>query len=287
MRSLVSRKATNKNVKNNTIMAKFLYPPIYNGDLLVNSDLIVRGRTSLRHLYVTGNLDISGNIDVSGNLTMVGNADLTGDLMMAGNADLSGNLTMVGDADLSGNLTIVGSIDLSGNVTAVGNVDISGNIVSRGTISASKFLPGQIVNMEMKSYTEIAQETVLTIPPSEAVSLFTNPYQYTPKFATSYVIIEYQTEYSLIGGGNDGINAYINVIDGVVNTTVGESWQRWINTSGGGTRSSVMFPIVGRYTNSSLTTKQITVSVNNATDADNITVQGNKSTWLKITEIGR
>ena len=73
-------------------------------------------------------------------------------------------------------------------------------------------------------------------------------------------------------------------VDGV---SYGESWQWWLNAAGGGTRSSVMFPIVARYTNANTTAKSIVVKVYNHTDADTVTVSGNTSTWLKITEIGR
>jgi cytoskeletal protein CcmA (bactofilin family) len=269
MRSLVSHKATNKNVKNNTIMAKFLYPPIYNGDLLVISDLIVRGRTSLRNLFITGNLDISGNIDLSGNFT----AD--------GDIDVSGNMTMVGDYDLSGNLSMVGDYDLSGNLSTVGNLDVSGNITCRNTIVASKFVAGQVINMAIKSYSELGQSGTTNIAADVTTDLFT--YSYTPKNATSFLIIEYQTEYKLNGGTNDDIEAFVYV-DGV---SYGESWQWWLNAAGGGTRSSVMFPIVARYTNTNTTAKSIVVKVYNHTDADTVTVSGNTSTWLKITEIGR
>jgi len=271
MRSIVSHKAMNKNVKNNTVMAKFLYPPIYNGDLLVNADLIVRGKSSFRDLYITGNLDISGNIDLSGNFT----AD--------GDVDLSGNMTMVGDYDLSGNMNMVGDYDLSGNISTFGNLDVSGNITCRNTIVASKFVAGQVINMEIKSYSELGQAGTTAITTGVTTNLFT--FSYTPKNATSFLIIEYQSEYKLGGAGNDDIAAFV-FVDGV---SYGESWQWWLaaDAGGGGTRSSVMFPIVARYTNTNTTAKSIIVKVYNNTDADTVTVTGNTSTWLKITEIGR
>lgn len=271
MRSIVSHKAMNKNVKNNTVMAKFLYPPIYNGDLYVVSDFIVRGKSSLRDLYITGNLDISGNIDLSGNFTV------------DGDVDISGNMTMVGDYDLSGNMNMVGDYDLSGNISTFGNLDVSGNITCRNTIVASKFVAGQVINMAIKSYSELGQTGTTTITTGVTTNLFT--YSYTPKNATSYLIIEYQSEYKLNGAGNDDITAFV-FVDGA---SYGESWQWWYaaDVGGAGTRSSVMFPIVARYTNTNTTAKSIIVKVYNNTDADTVTVTGNTSTWLKITEIGR
>jgi hypothetical protein len=67
---------------------------------------------------------------------------------------------------------------------------------------------------------------------------------------------------------------------------ISSTYQHWIDAAGGGSRSGAIFPIVGRYTNSSTSPKPISVNVINSTD-DIVTVQSNNSTWLKITEIGR
>ncbi len=80
MRALVNRKVTNKNVKSNDILAKFLYPPIFNGDLIVYSDLFVKGTTHLTNLDVSGNLYVSKNVDVSGNTVLDGDLDVSGNI---------------------------------------------------------------------------------------------------------------------------------------------------------------------------------------------------------------
>jgi hypothetical protein len=69
--------------------------------------------------------------------------------------------------------------------------------------------------------------------------------------------------------------------------TITLPYQNLVNSEGGGTRSGVLFPLVGRYTNTNTSSKILTVDLYNATDADTITVNSDNSTWLKITEIAR
>ena len=213
MRALVNRKVTNKNVKSNDILAKFLYPPIFNGDLIVYSDLFVKGTTHLT------------------------------------------------------------------------NLDVSGNITSDQSIVAQKFVTGQIANIQILNKTDIGQATTTTVNSAATGTIFT--YSYTPKCANSYIVVEYQTKYAFGGAGADSLTAYAIVNDGS-DRTVGQTYQQWVNTQGGGTRSGTIFPIVGRYSNANKTAKNIIVKLQNDTDSDAVTVTGDDiMTFLKITEIGK
>lgn len=249
MRALVNRRVTNKNVKSNNVLAKFLYPPIFNGDLIVVSDLYVNGSTHLTNLDVSGNLRVSKNVDVSGNFVLDG------------------------------------SLDVSGNIVLDGDIDVQGNVASDESIVAQKFVTGQIANMKILNKSDIGQAATITIGAGVTTTLFT--YSYTPKCANSYIVIDYQTIYSLIGAAADNIRAYAYVNDGTDNR-VGETYQQWNNGQGGGTRSGTIFPIVGRYSNANKTAKTIRVDVYNQTDTDTMTVTGNDiMTFLTITEIGK
>jgi hypothetical protein len=108
---------------------------------------------------------------------------------------------------------------------------------------------------------------------------------FTPKYSNSYLIIEYQTNYSLAGNGDDAAFGFLKVND----VRISQTYQKWVATTagGGGTRSGVLFPLIGRYTNENTTTKTIDVDLYNGTVGDPITVSSDISTWLKITEIGR
>ena len=236
MRALVNRRVTNKNVKSNNVLAKFLYPPIFNGDLIVVSDLYVNGTTHLA------------------------------------------------DLDLSGNLYVAENVDISGNTILDGTLDVSGNTTCDQSIVAQKFVTGQVANMRILNKTDIGQLATTTIAPSVTTSLFS--YSYTPKCASSFIVVEYQTKYAFGGGGADNLKAFAIVNDGA-NNTVGETYQQWVEAQGGGTRSGTIFPIVGRYSNTNKTAKTIRVEVQNNTDADTLTITGNDiMTFLKITEIG-
>jgi hypothetical protein len=135
----------------------------------------------------------------------------------------------------------------------------------------------------MFSNTDLGQ-TYKTIASKATVNIFTM--SYTPKYSNSYLIFEYHSVYYLGGAGGDEAWAYLNVNDGT-GTRISQSYKTWVNTQGGGTRSSVLFPLTGRYTNTNTTAKTISVDLYNNTDADTINVNSDISTWLKITEVGR
>ena len=182
------------------------------------------------------------------------------------------------DIDVSGNIVLDGDIDVSGNL------DVSGNITSHQSIVAQKFVTGQIANMQILNKTNISQAASITIAPTVTTTIFT--YSYTPKCANSYIVVEYQTKYAFGGAGADSLTAYVIVNDGS-DHTVGQTYQQWVNTQGGGTRSGTIFPIVGRYSNGNKTAKNIIVKLQNDTDSDAVTVTGDDiMTFLKITEIG-
>ena len=63
-----------------------------------------------------------------------------------------------------------------------------------------------------------------------------------------------------------------------------------VNDNGNGTsgRSGVLFPLMGRYTNSSTSAKQIQVGARRDSADDSITIDNSAtSMWLRITEVAR
>ena len=205
----------------------------------------------------------------------------TGDLIVDRDLYVSRN-TYLNNLNISGDLTVAGNTSLQ-TLQVADNVDISGSVLSYGTIHAEQYLPGQIVNVVMLDMNDLGQTVkIIGSGITDTIFLFT----YYPKIANSYLLIEYQTSYSLVGGASDSMYAYLNVYDSD-NHRISTTYQQWNNAQGGGTRSGTIFPIVGRYTNEDTTSKTIRVDVYNHTDADNVTIQSNDSTWLKITEIGR
>jgi len=246
IRTVASKRSINQVLQSKNTLAQFAQPVYYNGNLSIHQDL-----------WVGGNEQLNGNLSIGGNLTV-------------------SYLTVRNNEQVNGNLTVNGNEQIGGNLTVTGNVDTT------GTISARTFLPGQVINVSMLTNANLPTMTRTITPSPTATNVFS--ITFTPKYSNSYLIVEFQTVYSLIGAGSDNSFAYLYVNDGT-DYQIGKTYQQWNNTSG--TRSGVLFPLVGRYTNSNTSAKTIRVDLHNQTDADPITLESDISTWLKITEIGR
>jgi len=268
---------------------------LYDGTTFdVLAHMAVDGTSSLQDVNVLGKLDVSGNTDISGNLSIVGNVtangttslqdlNVFGNLDVSGNTDISGNLSIVGNVTANGttslqDVNVLGKLDVDGNTDLSGNLAIAGNVTANGTILAQQFLPGQVINVSMLGSDDIPQGDV-NAAGNTTTSLFS--YSYTPKNTTSYLLIEYQSKFDIDDSDiDDSAQAGIFVEGAQISYT----YQNFHPTDG--FRTSIMFPIVGRYTNSSTAAKSIQVKISSLCD-DVITVKGDTSTWLKITEIAR
>jgi hypothetical protein len=202
-----------------------------------------------------------------------------------GDANVEKNLTVYGNEDVKGDLTVGGNLTVDGNLsvqdlTVRGNEQVNGNVNVTGTVLANTFFPGQVINMAMLSNTDLGQ-TEKTVAAAATTNIFS--LSYTPRYSNSYLILEYQSVYYLNGAGTDQAYAYLKVNS----DRISQTYHKWLEAEGGGARSGVLFPLIGRYTNTNTTTKTIAVDLYNGTDADPITVNSDLSTWLKITEIAR
>jgi hypothetical protein len=108
-------------------------------------------------------------------------------------------------------------------------------------------------------------------------------YTYTPISASSYIIVEVNGVYSVSGANGDDWYSQITV----AGNEVGYNHQIWTNGTGGGTRSGVLFPLMGRYTNGSSSAKIIAINVKKGTSDDTLTVYSDVGFWLKVTEIAQ
>ena len=151
-------------------------------------------------------------------------------------------------------------------------------------------------------------------------------YQYTPILSSSYILVEYNTEYTTYRNNNIVNNtltteSYVSVLK-MYNTSIAPTWSGDISsstialncqvhtptgTTQLGMRSGTMFPLMGRYTNTDLTPKyaivaSLIISDNSSTVNDLLIFRkasgstfstipvfaGNEpTTWMKITEIAR
>jgi hypothetical protein len=108
---------------------------------------------------------------------------------------------------------------------------------------------------------------------------------YTPKSSSSYLWIEFDAHYDFNGGTT--VDDYFSRIT-VGGSTIIEKNQIFLNAPGGGTRSGVLFPISGRYTNTSTSGIAITVQARRGTADDDLRVFGSSTSgYMRIQEIGR
>jgi hypothetical protein len=178
-----------------------------------------------------------------------------------------------GDLYVKRDLYVNGTANFT-DIHASGNVVVDKNVTVAGTISASQFLPGQIIYMDMIN---ISISTSVSARQSGA-TIFN--FSYTPKNSNSYIIVEFQTGFENPGSTDDTLFAKLYV----ESTQISQTSEKWIEQS---SRSGNLFPIVGKYTNQNTTAKNISVQIDSGGTDDAITLFGGLYPWLKITEIGR
>jgi hypothetical protein len=154
-----------------------------------------------------------------------------------------------------------------------------------GIVTQSAWAVGETIKTQTYIYSDLSMSG--TDPVSITSSSYTTiaTASYTPSSSTSYLWIEFSATYDYNGGtGADEFAANIEV----GGTEIINVFQKFINGSGGGTRSGVLFPLSGRYTNTGTSALSITVRVKRNSGDDPIRVFGNSGSGLmRIQEIGR
>lgn len=158
----------------------------------------------------------------------------------------------------------------------IGNSILMNNIID---VIPPYTAPGTVLNMCVLNYTGANQSSSTTINSSSYQVIATGTYQ--PVSSNSTVIFEYNTTYSIAGGAADTFYSDI-VVNG---SEITYGYQNFNNSSGGGTRSGTIFPLIGSYRNTSTTPIIYGIQAKRGSSDDSITVNGDNSTWLKITEI--
>jgi len=269
---------------------------IKNGFISNNNSIVQGGftATTISSTTISANtLNVTGTT-FNGNGTFTKSGFATGDILLDNSAnDTPGILFYYANNSNYGIDSWNGTYDvLSGQLIRIVNklnetggavkmaIDTTGNLVTTGFVKANAWRAGQVVNDISLSNTEVTISTT-TIATSNADTDFLT-YSYTPLSSNSYIVIHYHlSSYSFEGGtGNDSYFSRIKV-DG---TEITYSRQSTVN----GNRTGVLFPITGRYTNSSTSAKSIVVACRRDSADDSITIVNTAtSMWLRITEIGR
>lgn len=208
----------------------------------------------------------SGNLTINNNTNAVSTAS-NGLTAASNNVKLGGSLSETTTINKNGN-----NLVLSGS----GNVVITGDVTATGTIRSAA--PGQVLNVAMLPPNATGDVSVGTTTFSNVAQV-----SYTPVSNNSYILVEYITVYTIAGNNTDDFSSEINI----GGTQIAYGYQLFTNALGASTRSGVLFPLMGRYTNSSTSALTINVNVKRNTSDDNIVVKRDNSSWFKITEIAR
>lgn len=241
-----------------------------NGNISVTGTTFNGGGTFSKAGYAAGDLILDNN-----------GTDSPGLLLYYGNNNNWGIDTWSGTYNvLSGQLfRFTNNLNESGGAVKMA-MDVYGNVVVNGFVSPGAWRAGQIIKDTMLSNTEVTVNAT-TIATSTSDTDFIT-YSYTPVSTSSYLIIHYHlASYDASSGtGNDSWISRIKV-DG---NEITYSKQSTVN----GNRTGVLFPLMGRYTNSNTTAKSIVVACRRDSADDSIVISNlATSMWLRITEIGR
>jgi len=210
-----------------------------------------------------------------------------GTVTLSGDKGGYAKITQIGISGLASNVSLgagAGSTNpTTGALIVTGGLGVSGNINIGGSLTKSSYVVGEIIKLTMLPASSINQIGLTQVQATNTYITIAST-TYTPVSASSYLVIDYATAYTVSGGGADTFVSHIKVN----NNEIVYGTQTWLGIqSGTGTRSGVLFPLMGRFQNSAITPVVIQVELKRTLGDAITSVYGDDSTWLRITEIGR
>jgi hypothetical protein len=192
-----------------------------------------------------------------------------------------GGFTRIGNGSVSS--TGASNTGANGTFVVYGGVGITGNVAIGGTFIRSSWTVGETISTSMYNNTDLNMSATTTINSTTYTNIAT--ITYIPKSLTSYLWIEFDAHYDFSNGSTaDDFFSRITV----GGSAIAEKNQIFINAVGGGTRSATIFPISGRYTNSTTSGIAITIQAKWGSADDAIRVYGSSTSgYMRIQEIGR
>jgi hypothetical protein len=248
--------------------------------------------TTTGALIVSGGAGIGGSINAGGTLRLGSNTFTksgfaTGDVLLDnGGTDTPAVLFYWGNNRNIGVDTFYGGTGTT-RFRIVKELNESGgselwSVDRNGIVTRTAWDVGEVIASRVYNYSDLNMSATTTVGVNSYVRIAN--LTYSPKSSSSYIWIEFSCVYEIAGAAADDF--YSNIT--VNGTEIVYNRQIWINGSGGGTRSGTLFPLSGRYTNSSTSGIAITVQAARGSSDDNGTFVGNNvSGFMKIMEIGR
>lgn len=231
------------------------------------------------------------SINEFGGFTRIGNGTISS--TSGSNTSATGSLVVYGGVGITGNANIGGTVRInsainsntsqSGSLVVIGGLGVTGNVAIGGTVIRSSYAVGETIFTGMFNNTDLSMQATTTVSSTSFVPV--TSLTYTPKSSSSYLWIEFNANFDF----NDGSTVddfWSNIT--VNGTEIAAINQRFINASGGGSRSGTIFPIFARYTNSTTSGIAISVNAKRGTADDNIRIYGSSTSgYMRIQEIGR
>jgi hypothetical protein len=156
----------------------------------------------------------------------------------------------------------------------------NGNLSISGSLGVGSYTAGQHIKTTIWSASDMGFTGTYNNGSTNYATIASK--SYTPGSNSSYIFFEVYARYYVNGASEDSFFSQLtwNGIE------IAAQRQYWANAAGGGTRSSTLFPIAGRVTNSGGT---FTFAVNARRDSadDTLSVYADNAFYVKITEIAR
>jgi len=157
---------------------------------------------------------------------------------------------------------------------------LTGNMGATGSIESDSWIRGHAAGQLLNTQFYTFDNGVVLCSSNSFTDVAS--VSYTPVSATSKLLIEYHAMYTVSGSLADSFRSRLT-LDGNQLT-----WrdQSFINGSGGGTRSGVLFPISMVYTNSNVVAKVIKAQAARVSADDSVSLD-TTSAYLRISEFAR
>jgi hypothetical protein len=157
----------------------------------------------------------------------------------------------------------------------------NGNLSISGSLGVGSYTAGQHIKTTIWSASDMGFTSTYTQSTATYSTIASKAY--TPASASSYIFVEVYARYYINGAAED---SFFSQLTWNGNEFAAQR-QYWANASGGGTRSSTLFPLAGRITNGSTTGYTLAINARRDSADDTLTVYADGAFNVKITEIAR
>jgi hypothetical protein len=157
----------------------------------------------------------------------------------------------------------------------------SGALTVPGPINQTNYNVGDVIKATIWSASDMGFTSTYTQSTNSYTTIASKTY--TPATSSSYLLFEVYARYYVNGAAEDSFFSQLTWN----NIEIAAQRQYWSNGAGGGTRSSTLFPIAGRVTNSGGGGFTFAINARRDSADDTLSVYADNAFYVKITEIAR